>query len=232
MRPSPQKTQGPRGKETRSPKSCYHFARCHSPNKCPYIKERCYYCDIIGHSQRTCRKKQAIQKVANAGMNVMEDADSEKTDGKYGEPYHVSSGWNRKPITLNVYLEGRTVPMELDTGSSVSVMSEGGYGKSLRHIPLKDTPMKLRTYTGKMVKPMGFCYVTEQYNGQSKELPIYITKNEGPSLFGREWLESIQLNWPLLQLETSDVITALDEVLSKYESVFSEGLGKMKNIQA
>ena len=57
-------------------------------------------------------------------------------------------------------------------------------------------------------------------------------KNEGPTLFGREWLESIHLNWPLLRLETSDAIPALEEVLSKHASVFSEGLGKMKNIQA
>ena len=39
-----------------------------------------------------------------------------------------------------------------------------------------------------------------QYQGQSKELPVL--KNEGPTLFGRERLESIHLNWPLLCLET------------------------------
>ena len=96
----------------------------------------------------------------------------------------------------------------------------------------KGHPLKLRTYTGESVKPMGFCYVTVQYQGQSKELPIYVVKNEGPTLFGREWLESIRLDWPLLQLETSGTIPALEEVLSKHASVFSEGLGKMKNIQA
>ena len=35
-----------------------------------------------------------------------------------------------------------------------------------------------------------------------------------------------------LLLETSDTIPALEEVSSKHASVFSEGLGKMKNIQA
>ena len=79
---------------------------------------------------------------------------------------------------------------------------------------------------------MGFCYVTVQYQGQSKGFPIYVMKNEGPTLFGREWLESIHLDWPLLQLETSDTISVLEDVLSKHASVFSEGLGKMKTIQA
>ena len=73
---------------------------------------------------------------------------------------------------LKIYLEGRPVTMELDTGSAVSVMSEGVYLEYLRHIPLKNTSLKLRTYTGESVKPLGFCYVTVQYQGQSKELPI------------------------------------------------------------
>jgi len=132
----------------------------------------------------------------------MEGADSAESDGEYGELYHVSDSKNRKPISLEVYLVGRPVIMELDTGSAVSVVSEGVYKEYLRHVPLKDTPLKLRTYTGESVKPMGFYYVTVQYKGQSKELPIYVMKNEGPTLFGREWLESIQLDWPLLQLET------------------------------
>ena len=57
--------------------------------------------------------------------------------------------------------------------------------------------MKLRTYTGDFVKPTRFCSVTVQNRGQSEELPIYVMKNEGPALFGREWLDSTQLDWPL-----------------------------------
>ncbi|PFX22695.1 Retrovirus-related Pol polyprotein [Stylophora pistillata] len=111
-------------------------------------------------------------------------------------------------------------------------MSERVYLDYLRHITLKDTSLKLRTNTGESVKPMGFCHVTVQYQGQSKELPIYVVKNEGPTLFGREWLEIIHLDRPLLRLETSDTIPALEDVLSKHGDVFSEGLGKIKNIQA
>ena len=89
--------------------------------------------------------------------------------------------------------------------------------------------MELRAYTGDSVKPKGFCNVTVQNIGHSKELPIYVMKNEGPTLFGRKWLESIQLDWPPIQLETSDTIPTLEVVLSKHSNVFSEGLGKMKN---
>ena len=79
----------------------------------------------------------------------------------------------------------------------------------------------------------GVCNATVQYKGQSKELPIYVMENEGPTLFGREWLESIRLDWPLPQLGTLNVVPALEEVLSKHAlSVFSEGLGRTKSIQS
>lgn len=229
---SPPKTPGPRGRDFQPRKPCYRCAGTHNSQKCPFIKERCYHCGIIGHTQRACKKKQAIQKETEVRVNVMEDNDSEESDSEYGDLYHVSDSGNRKPISLEIYLEGRPVSMELDTGSAVSVMSEGVYHEYLRHVPLKDTPLKLRTYTGESVKPLGFCYVTVQYKGQFKELPIYVMKNEGPTLFGREWLESINLDWPLLQLETSGTIPALEDVLSQHADVFSEGLGRMKNIQA
>ena len=47
------------------------------------------------------------------------------------------------------------------------------------------------------MKPTGFFSVPVQNRGHSEEPPIYVIKNEGPTLFGREWLDSIQLDWPL-----------------------------------
>lgn len=161
----------------------------------------------------------------------MEGADSEESDGEYGELYHICGSQNRKPITLNVYLEGRAVPLELHTGSAVSVMREGVNREYLRHVPLKDTSLRLCTSIGETVIPVRFCRVTVKCNGQSKELSIYVTRNDGPTLFGREWMGSLKLDWTLLQLETSDAIPALEEVLSKHEIVFSEGLGRMKGLQ-
>jgi len=77
--------------------------------------------------------------VPEAGVNVLEGADSEESDGEIGDLYHVSASKNKKPTSLKIYLEGHPVTMELDTGSAVSVMSEGVYLEYLRHIPLKET---------------------------------------------------------------------------------------------
>ena len=65
----------------------------------------------------------------------------------------------------------------------LSLMSKGVYQEYLHHVPLKDTDLKLRTFAGEPVEPMGFFKVTVQYKGQGKEVTIYVMKNEGPTLF-------------------------------------------------
>ena len=102
----------------------------------------------------------------------MEGANSEEGNGEYQDLYQVCDDKNRRSISLKVHLEARPVAMELDTGFAVSIMSEGVYQENLRHVPLKDTPLKLRTYMGEQVKPMGFCNTTVQCKGQCKELLI------------------------------------------------------------
>lgn len=89
----------------------------------------------------------------------MEGVDLEESDGEYGEFYYVFDSKNRKFIFFEVYFEGRFVIMELDIGFVVLVVSEGVYKEYLRYVSLKDIFLKLRTYTGKLVKFMGFCYV-------------------------------------------------------------------------
>ena len=151
---SPPKTQGSRGKGSKQLKPCYRCTGSHHSQKCPFIKERCYHCGIMGHTQEACRKKQATPQNNDPGVNVMGRAESEESDGKYGDLYHVSDIKNRRPISLEVYLEGRPLVMELDTGSAVSVVSKEVYQEYLHHVPLKDTSLKLRTYTGEPVEPM------------------------------------------------------------------------------
>ena len=51
LRPkSPQKTQGSRGKGNKQLKPCYCCTGSHHSQKCPFIKERCYHCGIMGHT--------------------------------------------------------------------------------------------------------------------------------------------------------------------------------------
>ena len=51
---------------------------------------------------------------------------------------------------------------------------------------------------------------------------------DGPSLWGRDWLAAIQLNWAHIK----QVRTGLEPLLQKYSEVFQEELGTLKGIEA
>ena len=65
------------------------------------------------------------------------------------------------------------------------------------------------------------------YKTQEVEAPLIIVAGDGPTLFGRNWLQMIQLDWKNIRYMT----TALDKLLQKHEILFKEELGTMKDIQ-
>ena len=54
---------------------------------------------------------------------------------------------------------------------------------------------KLRTYAGEEIEVVGNIIVTVSYKNVEKEMPPIIVKGDGPSLFGRDWLLHIPLDW-------------------------------------
>ena len=73
--------------------------------------------------------------------------------------------------------------------------------------------------------------MTVEYNRQPKEFPIEVMKNEGPLQLAENGWNLIWIS-PYFSCKVSDTHLALEGILSKHASVFSEGLGRMKNIQA
>ena len=97
---------------------------------------------------------------------------------------------------------------------------------------LQRTSLQLHTYTGETIKPVGICNVAVtllRYDGQVKQLPLYVLKGAGPALFGRDLLDVIRLQWPLLHVQTKQ---SLQEILERHAEVFPPGLGRLKGIKA
>ena len=62
---SSQKVQGSQGKDTRQPNlSLLQMYESHNSQKCPFIKERCYHCGILGHTASNCRKTSALGQMS------------------------------------------------------------------------------------------------------------------------------------------------------------------------
>lgn len=74
-------------------------------------------------------------------------------------------------------------------------------------------------------------YVNLEYKGQLwRNMPNkHVLQGQGPSLFGRNWLESVCLDWCEIH---SVVMSSLQEVLDRHQPVFQPGLSKMRRVEA
>lgn len=85
--------------------------------------------------------------------------------------------------------------MELDTGAGVSIISQETFNKHFKGTPLKPSCTRLHTYTGHPVQVTGQFHVQLKYQDQSATLPLLVVEGSGPSLFGRDWLIQVKLDW-------------------------------------
>lgn len=56
-----------------------------------------------------------------------------------------------------------------------------------------------------------------------------MVEGDGPSLFGRDWLAKVRLDWHSVFSITQD---KLNTMLTKFDGLFQEGLGTLKGYQA
>ena len=139
-----------------------------------------------------------------------------------------------EPLTVNVGMNGRNVSMEVDTGASLTVISKITM-KQIPHLEITPAAAKFRTYTGEVITPVGQANVNVKYEDQEKVLTVIVTPGSGPSLFGRNWLHHIHLNWKQIfnefKLGEENESVELKTILDKYLAVFKEELGTMKGTE-
>jgi hypothetical protein len=124
--------------------------------------------------------------------------------------------------------------MEIDTGASVSIISEATYDKlwpKARAPALQDSTARLRTYTGEELRVLGTINVVVLAKGIEEHLPLVVVAGNGPSLLGRDWLERIRLDWEELHRLRSSSPT-LQDVLDSHTDVFRDELGTVKGMTA
>ena len=121
--------------------------------------------------------------------------------------------------------------MELDTGASLSLISEETYkstfGDSLQ---LNPSSIILHTYSGEPISVLGAVDVPVSYNSQSASVPLIVVKGKGHSLFGHNWLKHFRLDWP--SINNMQLKTSLSTLLLKHSKLFREQLGTLQGTTA
>ncbi|XP_014678930.1 PREDICTED: uncharacterized protein K02A2.6-like [Priapulus caudatus] len=161
-------------------------------------------------------------------------------DGYSEEPilHHSDLGTvkHSSPIYVHPRIEGDNFSMELDTGTSVSIISEMDYRNSTEPIGvnLEKSGDILRAYSGHQIKPIGKLHVTFQLNGQDEKLDLLVVPTDSPRLFGRDWLAKLCMNWQevtSLKALSTNSSKRLESLVEKHKVIFQPGIGKLKNIQ-
>ena len=114
--------------------------------------------------------------------------------------------------------------MEVDTGTAVLLVSEETYCHMWPQKSLQQATTVLGTYSGEQLIVCGCMNSEVVYGHQQLTLPLLVIKGSGPSLFGRDWLSQLKLNWREINTLMG---VRLDEILAQHKEVFKEGFGAL-----
>ena len=217
---------------------CYRCGGQHFNQDCRFKDAECRKCGKKGHIARACRSKPAAT-LSTAQKSVIEKQQSrrprrqqtnlltkeypEDTDSDADvDPvlfliYHLTPN----PIRVNVQLNRTFLNMEVDTGASVSIISKDTNSKlwpSARAPPIESSDVQLQTNPGHSLPVLGTIDADVSYKHQTAKLPLVVVEGNGPSLFRRDWLQHINLDWKslnMVQNQTTDAPT-LSTVLNRH----------------
>src|SRR5277367_839719 len=244
-------SQKPNNGASRDRQSSIRCYRCagygHKSNECKkHLAHPCTGCGATGHVVEVCfatnnsrpqkkktrpfqhRKKtygnsSNTQVQSNHALGV---SDPDVTAQEDGIPFFQQNTMlGLKPITIDVTLDSAFLTMELDTGSAVTAISEDTYLTLFQDKPLTDSEITLRPYDGRHVVPLGKFEATAKYNGKEEELTVYVIRNGGSPLAGRDLIRKFQVSLASFHYVDSFCSLSLEELIKSHERLFESTLG-------
>ena len=129
----------------------------------------------------------------------------------------------KNPFIINVSIDNKLFAFQLDSGASISAMSEHFWNEHFSNYNLFPPNKNLNVYTGEKMLALGFCKFNIGYNNLTKLLDVYVIKNGGPPILGRDFMSLYNLN--ISQINFFNESSETDSLLKKYSKLFSPGIG-------
>ncbi|XP_013403532.1 uncharacterized protein K02A2.6-like [Lingula anatina] len=178
---------------------------------CPAKGKICRKCNKLNHFQIKCRSKENKTKPDHV-------------------PISTVNGNKCSKYTIALQVSSQPIDFELDTGASVTLISQDLYESKFKDHPLRQSDLHLTSYCGNPLNLLGEITVTVTYNDQSVDLPLVVVEGSKPALSGQNWLEKIKLDWSSVFSVQSD--PKLKSLLSQYKDVFAPSQGSIKGFEA
>jgi hypothetical protein len=148
----------------------------HMAQDCRFKDYKCHVCGVQGHLAPVCSRKRDGHRV----QNYMEDQDESifciKSDGL-------------KPIYLPITIFNKQFSFQLDSGASVSVVSEEFWQSNLEEVALEPSKRNLFVYHGAKLDTIGCCQIPIEYNNVVKEIESFVVRNGRVPILGRDFMK-------------------------------------------
>ncbi|KOB70634.1 Uncharacterized protein OBRU01_14959 [Operophtera brumata] len=209
-------------------------ARCgregHAAARCRFKYHSCDICGEKGHLKVMCRKYESGRGADSSGKSkgqfFLVDSDSDTEEVNF---YNLSSDRGDDPYYVKLKVESHSLRFEVDTGCKFSAISKSCYDERFSDFELNKKSLILKSYTGGVIKPIGFITVNVTYGLESQKLQLYIIENGGPPLMGRMWIRILKLKInDCYNLAGVKYDPTVESLRNEFPEVFADGLGTCK----
>ena len=209
-------------------------AQGHVRRDCKHQSAVCDLCHKVGHLKRMCFQRQQYKQQKKSRnrkqgkTNAVTDATSSESAEDFEYTFTVGERSQGKAVTVPLSLDGMEVQFEVDTGASRTLISEKTYKQLKLKGTLKETHARLLSYTDEEIPVKGSVQCRVNYRGQQYTLPLLVVQGNGRSLLGRNWMESIKLDWNNIFSVTGSGRDVMADLQEEFAELFAEGLGRYR----
>ena len=230
-----------RAKKDKQNKKCYSCGGAHKRSECKFREALCWSCGRERHISRVCvsksektnsKKGKTPNKKSNEKSGVHTNA-IDVIESVYNMTEEIMKDNKKKYI--NVEISNATITFQMDSGSSVYVITLHTY-KQLGKPKLRKCTRPIYAYGKKAIEILGEFETKIKCNESEKLAVLVVAKvDSGQNLFGMDLFKTF--NFDIVQINSveadeKELKAEADKLFTKYKDLFEPALGTVPNFKA